>query len=67
MRTGEILSSQPEPIPIFIKHKCNKWEYRGMYEVDRVVTNLEEMTKYSMAENGLLSRVILMKRVKVEK
>lgn len=61
MRAGEMLASQTEPIPVFIKSEANEWEYIGMYSVDRVTTNPEELKQHSLEGKRKLSRVIFMK------
>ena len=60
MRAGEILASQAEPIPVFIKCKVNEWEYIGMYKVNRATTDPEELKQHSTEGERELSRIIFM-------
>ena len=61
MQAGEMLDSQKEPIPVFIRSQANEWEYVGMYSVDRVSTNPEELQQRSVEGELPLSRIIYMK------
>ncbi|MBU1062207.1 MAG: hypothetical protein KJ957_07930 [Candidatus Omnitrophica bacterium] len=44
---AEILCSQSNPIPVFIKIKTNKWEHIGLYKVDSFSKDPEEISDYS--------------------
>jgi hypothetical protein len=42
-RAADIFARQPEPVPVFVKHRVNYWEYVGTYRVTRLSRNAEEI------------------------
>jgi hypothetical protein len=40
IRKAERLLNYPLPIPLYIKHDTNKWEYMGMYGRPQKITNM---------------------------
>ncbi len=64
-RAAALLSTQGEPIPIFVKEVTNRWCYRGMFSVSKVIEGRGEIDSYAekAGRQGDVSRVIIMGKV----
>lgn len=59
---AEILASQTEAIPVFVKQKVGQWKYVGEYLVAGSKSGKSDLAKYIARANRPLSRVVFMKR-----
>ena len=57
---GEILATQKEAVPVFMKKKSNQWEYVGVYKASRDSRKAKDLSCYSQKAKRPLSRVIFM-------
>ncbi len=64
-REAKIFCEQDYPIPVFIKHRPNEWEYVGHYKADRFTTDPADIAahhKGSITPLNQITRVIFLKR-----
>ena len=63
---GEWLSVQPDPIPVFVFHARNQWEYRGWFRVKSSHSEGAELNKWVSRGSrpaSAISRVIILERL----
>ena len=63
---GEWLSAQPHPIPVFVFHARNQWEYCGQFRVKSSHTQGAEFNKWVSRGSrpvSTISRVIILQHL----